>query len=104
VAGSICVPSLFYLDHANPPRARNLANWGVEPRIDDDRVDATGVEMARELVCRVLVADRNGDRVLYDAENGRQRLRTTAMNDRETTVPTETRMLKLGGYAIGQTR
>ncbi len=104
VARRIRVPSVSDLDHAQPPRACNLANGRVEPRIDDDGLDATGIEMAAELVCRVLVADRNGDRALHDAENGCQRLRATAMNDREATVPTETRMLKLGGYAIRQTR
>ncbi len=102
VAGGICVPSVSDVDHAYPPRACNLANGRVEPRIDDDGLDTTGVEMAPELVCRVLVADRNGDRALHDAENGCQRLRAAAMDDREATVRAETRMLKLGGYAIRQ--
>lgn len=103
VARRICVPSVSDLDHANPPRARNLANGRVEPRIDDNGVDATGIEIARELVCRVLVADRNSDRAFHDAENGRQRFRATAMNNGEATPPTETRMLKLGGYVIRET-
>jgi len=92
------------LDHPHSPCARNVAHGRVEPRIDDDGFDATGIEVACELVRRVLVADRNGDRALHDAENRRQRFRAPAMNDREATVTTETCMLELGRDAIGQTR
>jgi hypothetical protein len=61
VARRICIPSGSDLDQRQPQRARNLANGPVEPRIDDDGLDATSIEMAPELVCRLLAADRDSD-------------------------------------------
>src|SRR5215510_13644519 len=101
MTGDVRVLSVDHIDYSQAPCTRHVADRPVEPPIDDDGLGATRVEMALELACYVLVADRHGDRALHDAENGRQRFRTTAMDDREATLRTETRMLKLGGYVVG---
>src|SRR6185437_8908599 len=90
------IPSMTDLDHAHSPCARNVAHGRVEPRIDDDGFDATGIEVASELVRLIFVTDRDMYRAPRATENRRQRFRAPAMNDREATVTTETCMLELG--------